>query len=358
MKEKIFVLFISMLFLISIIPVTISEINSEQNETIYVDDDNTIGPWDGSQQHPYQFVQEGLNHANDGDTVFVKNGFYSETNLTCNVSITLKGEDNEQCIIDGSSSNDYGTNFYVNAVNVYITNLTFKNYIIALTDIEINESILPDDYVILDNNILEDTICGFLVGYNSENINVEITNNIIRAKGNVESLGNILFSLSKSLIVSNNIIEGFLAGIICLGKAEIIQNQIMNNYYGVMVDGDNQQIINNNFIENTVHANFFYDINLIKFNKTMAGNPNLLHYINLFSKNLGSKDVYPTIEWFGKWNNNYWDNKKGIGPKFIIGFISFGFIFIEEGYYKYNIKIPWINFDWHPAKEPFDITIE
>ncbi len=355
MKPKIFVIFVCIILLIVSIPITVSEIEAE-NITIYVDDDNTNGPWDGSQQHPYQHVQEGINHAEYGDTVFVNNGYYPEVNLTCNVSITLMGEDNEQCIIDGYSNNEYGTNFFVNAINVHITNFAFKNYIIALTDMESNLSIQPGDYVILDNNRLEDTICGFLVGYNSENINVEITNNIIRSKGNMESVGNILFSLSESLIVSNNIIDDFLVGIICLGEAEIIQNQIMNNYYGIIVDGENQQIEKNNFIENTIHANFLYDINLINLNKTMIRSPYLFHYMDLFSKNIGSQDGYSNIVFFGKWNNNYWDNKIGIGPKFISGTISLGFIFRDE-YNVYSLRIPWLNFDWHPAKEPFEIGL-
>jgi hypothetical protein len=40
------------------------------------------------------------------------------------------------------------------------------------------------------------------------------------------------------------------------------------------------------------------------------------------------------------WNHNYW-NRPRILPKPVIGTI-YGFF-------------PWINFDWHPANEPYDI---
>ena len=30
--------------------------------TIYVDDDNTAGPWDGTLEHPYQHIQDGVNN--------------------------------------------------------------------------------------------------------------------------------------------------------------------------------------------------------------------------------------------------------------------------------------------------------
>ena len=55
------------------------------------------------------------------------------------------------------------------------------------------------------------------------------------------------------------------------------------------------------------------------------------------------------------WVNNYWDEAE-LNSYRINGMISF---------YKYDIwgeiiwelHIPWINFDWNPAKEPYDINV-
>jgi hypothetical protein len=46
--------------------------------TIYVDDDNTDGPWDGTMEHPYQHIQDGVVAASDGDIIYVFSGEYYE----------------------------------------------------------------------------------------------------------------------------------------------------------------------------------------------------------------------------------------------------------------------------------------
>ena len=55
--------------------------------TIYVDDDANP-PYDGTQQHPYKHIQEGIDASVDGDMVFVYSGTYYES-LVLNKSILL-----------------------------------------------------------------------------------------------------------------------------------------------------------------------------------------------------------------------------------------------------------------------------
>lgn len=60
--------------------------------TIYVDDDNTNGPWYGTLEHPYRFIQDAVDNATNGDAVFVSSGMYQE-HVVIATSIQLLGEE-------------------------------------------------------------------------------------------------------------------------------------------------------------------------------------------------------------------------------------------------------------------------
>ena len=75
--------------------------NRTFNNTIYVDDDNIEGPWDGTQEYPFRFIQDAIEASSDGDTAFVYSGTYCE-NIEVHTSIHLVGENWTTTIIDGS----------------------------------------------------------------------------------------------------------------------------------------------------------------------------------------------------------------------------------------------------------------
>lgn len=87
------------------------EIESLLPKTIYVDDDNVAGPWNGSKEQPYQNITSGLENAVANDTVFVCNGTYYE-NIIVDKTLNLVGENNTSTVVDGT--------LYVRANNVEI----------------------------------------------------------------------------------------------------------------------------------------------------------------------------------------------------------------------------------------------
>jgi len=87
------------------------------SSTIYVDDDNTEGPWDGSMDYPYQYIQDGIDYANDGDEVYVFSGVYFE-NIVIFKTVIVIGESKSSTIIDGGENGNVVT---FTADGVYLT---------------------------------------------------------------------------------------------------------------------------------------------------------------------------------------------------------------------------------------------
>ncbi len=133
MKEKAYVLVIIMLLIFGGFTLAAS---SEQTKLqanppllnplssiVYVDDDNTGGPWDGTIEHPYQYIQDGVDNANAGDTVYVFSGFYTEQ-VTIDTSLSVIGENKQTTIVDGGNAEQV---FHVLTDIVNITAFTVQN---------------------------------------------------------------------------------------------------------------------------------------------------------------------------------------------------------------------------------------
>ncbi len=108
--------------------ITISPIEEVSSLTIYpdiiyVDDNNINGPWDGSIEHPYRFIQQAIDHSKDGDIIKVLPGRYKEE-IVINKQIYLIGADKNNTILDGIYNSSI---IYIKTDNVDIYNFTIKN---------------------------------------------------------------------------------------------------------------------------------------------------------------------------------------------------------------------------------------
>ena len=298
------------------VPTSISE------NTIYVDDDyNSSTPGWGIDH--FDNIQDGIDNANTGDTVFVFNGTYYE-NVVVNERIDLIGEDKNSCIVDGSNT---GKVVSITSSNVYIDGFTIRNsgyfskdsgIYVGSYDNTISNNIIIDNTegiylwdskftTILENTIID---CDFgIYLFNSERNNIKeniIEENKVGIHLDEESFNN---DISVNTIEYNE--DGIWLKLYC-EQNTIAGNDIKyNSNRGVYLDrfSDTNYFHHNNFIENNIHATF-------------------------------------TTSFLNRWDHNYWDNWVGIiiegweiFPKVILG--------------RLIGPIPWLNFDWNPLLEPF-----
>ena len=173
-------LFINMLTL----TFNIQPVKSEP-ETWTVDDD---GPAN------FRTIQEAIDAANDGDTIFVKNGTYYE-NIFVNKSISLIGENPKSTIIDGSNiSSSFNPVIYVYGNNTKICNFTIRGSSNAW-----GIFLLTCENIWIENN---------LVTENQGGIVSDFSNNVTLIKNNItnnEYEGVLLFGASKNILKDNTI---------------------------------------------------------------------------------------------------------------------------------------------------------
>jgi len=315
----------------------------------------------GSGPGNYTTIQSAINDANNGDAVFVYDDSspYLE-NLQINKSINLTGENNETTVIDGNMEIEYVVRILCNSVNIsgfkiinagdgiqiYSNETTIiKNNII--NNIWYGVAVYGGCNNTIYDNIIRDNCGGVLLCSNGQN-NIILENTIIDNIGNYINNGielyyssynkiignlikgspwNILLEHSCKNIIDNNLIENARQrgiSISFMAHNNIISNNTIINskYIGLQIEANGNKIIHNNFINNpdqcafTVYNPFFYP----KFN-------------------------------YNKWDGNYWDNWIGLTKPL---FIKFPKIIVGQ-FTRSRIYIPAFSFDWHPAKEPYNI---
>ena len=155
----------------------------------------------------YVTIQEAINSAAEGDTVFVKSGVYYDLALI-NKSLSLVGENIDTTIIDsiGIESRVYVEADYVTVTGFTIRNAQSHGIRLGLNHFESDSIYQPVGCKIVGNNIVNNyegiTVCG-----GAEHV---ISGNNITGS----SSHGILLCSSKSIISKNNINDNIRTGII------------------------------------------------------------------------------------------------------------------------------------------------
>ena len=241
MKTSKIILFAVIFSLFLMSSIALSQDNSS---TLYVDDDGT---------QDYASIQDAIENASDGDTVFVYNGIYEEGSFLINKSINLIGENKENTIIQGSSTQDQSYIVNIISDDVALSGFTIRNS----TLLEILPSI-PED----DNPIDIKINVGDGVRISSDNIT--IFGNIIKDNGGD---GIVLYSGQNTTIVANILSNNSQAIYLKYCSSNlVVNNSIEDNKLGIVFLNDSYDNIfyHNNFINSSLyHAsdngkNIFY----------------------------------------------------------------------------------------------------
>ena len=321
------------------------------NNGLYVDDDGDAD---------FTKIQDAIDAATDGYSIFVYNGTYYE-NLYVDKTLLLFGEDKEYTIIDGNRIPDKDV-VHITADEVRIQGFTIQQS--SLTgghpDYNCGIEIRSHNNTII-NNIIKNNVMGIQIGTeaggSSNNNRIEenmVTGNSFAGVYVVWSHGNCISNNTISL----NTCHGVFITLYSNENSVTYNTIFSNDQDGVLIHTAN----NNTLRRNTIVGNHLFGVDISYSNKNKVLENNI--YNN--KKNAGMEGYTISLlkgKWFDNtWDANYWGRSRllpkpvlgvliSIIPTMILDFFStllFGipcFLFI-----------PVIRFDWHPANTPYPTT--
>ncbi|PNX51882.1 MAG: hypothetical protein BV456_01445 [Thermoplasmata archaeon M8B2D] len=339
MKKRIGTILICILLIVSsvVIVYPINALNVNSN-TLYVG---------GNGPGNYTRIQDAIDDASNGDTLYVFSGNYFE-DLTINKSIQLIGEDKDNVIIYGSirvkSISDVTIkSFKINHVKhlgISVDNCDFIN----LSEIIVYDC--PEGINLYNSNhcIIENCVCYKNYGYSP--IPDGGKGIIMNSNSNYNKIiGCICYnqtSLSGGYTVgifvegsNNEIIECKVYnspyGILLRGNHNYVSYSYITNHssYAIIIEGNNNEIFNNNILNNDFGIFLSSSIDNVIYKNNFIGNRFSAHFMDNSILN--------------HWRNNYWNRPR------LLPYPIFGCSRV--------LIINRVNFDWHPATEPYDIPI-
>ena len=243
----------------------------------------------------YTSIQEAINAASPGDTVYVFPGIYYGA-VVVNKTIILIGEEKNTTIIDSSNSGFYavliqspdatlsGFTIQNSTVGVYfagnksVSNTTITNnvitnnkdgiYLVNISNVVIfGNMITANDgsgirlYGSIDNNIYENTISGHQ-GYGIVLWDLSYNNTIFRniITDNKNGVGLRRWS-DNNVISENNVSQNSNSGIL-LGYSfynNLTGNSVIDNSNGIYIGDSSDNFISANYIAYNHHGIYLYD---------------------------------------------------------------------------------------------------
>ena len=283
-RECIFkILFFVFIFTITLFFTT--EICKAQNgNTLYVGNTG---------DYTYSSIQEAINGSEDGDTVFVYNGNYTE-NIIINKSISLLGSNKNNVTINGN------TGLYsilIKSSGVKVSGFTIRN-----SNLGIFVSGSEYKSCNISHNIITNNYEGIRL-MNSSNNN--IYNNTIQHHSN---FGIVLYESKNNVILENTFIDNYKS--IFFGRWSnynvVTKNNFTDYSFGIYLDYSFNNIITRNLITNGQYGAY------LTFSKDNIITNNSIEYnwqTGIYTSNSEQNEIYPNI-----FLNNHQDVTKGSKP--------------------------------------------
>ena len=329
----------------------------------------------GSGPGNYTKIQDAINASSDGDTVFVYDDSspYKES-LLINKSLLIIGENKQTTIIEWNKS-QYAIIFQANNIN--LTNFTIQNCVYAI----VNNGNISN--INIFNNIINKNNRGtWLLNCNNINIinnyftnnsfgiairsvkNIFISSNCIKfnvegialdgSENGIISFNDIELNQDNGIIIYNYPLNKFI-----LHNYHLYSNNISKNFKACHFDGESCSFENNSIESNTLGITIKDCESCVFYHNDLKNNSRAFICNNGFNNKLIKNNFINNQEdatfhisngnlRLCNFRNNYWE-KQLLHPKRIMGNLS---IIIP---YIISIDIPWMKFDWFPAKEPYDI---
>ena len=325
----------------------------------------------GSEPGNYTSIQNAIDNATDGDTVFVYSGIYFEC-LDIDKSILLIGEDKDSTIIHGYAPEDEEfpavvlfpvdgavisgftienttdgimaySMYHSSANNCSISDIIFRSnkgigvdiFLEGSTNMKIHDNILNHGILIyetFDNTIEDNVIHGKPLIYLENQSDQTITN-----------AGQVILNRCENTTIMNLEISDTCSGI-QLYKSDysyIYNNIFTNNYIGIEVRSNYNLFEQNTIIDNE------YGILLTSQKWNTIFHNNFISNINQVGGFFSSYNIWYNISTKG---GNYWDDYDGVDNNGDgIGDTSYAVWSNEEDIYPFMNQDGWLN---NPPNKP------
>ena len=275
----------------------------------------------------YPTIQEAVDNAIDGYTIFVRKGTYNES-IVVDRNVLLVGEDKTTTVIDGRCQ---GTALKIIANNVTVTGFTIRQTTTTPPSTYLGLNLVSASNCNITDNIIESCLDGIdAEAFSCCNI---VSHNIVR---NNAYDGIFLKNGSdNNLLFGNNFTGNKYYGMLIHSLSNnnlVTENNVTDNGWGIVIDSSsNNSISRNNIIHNT-NSGFWlvYDAcenrieentvknNHIGIDKHYFEGQNNVIFHNSFANN--TQQVYgsnPVNVWDDGYpsGGNYWSNYAGVDEK-------------------------------------------